>query len=425
MVAIIDDLFTKYRLELMKEKDTSIPKRLFIISELYYPEETSTGHFLTGIGEGMAQEHSVFVLCSQPTYSERGIRAPSREVRHGVSIRRCWGTRFNKNIMPLRILNSISMTLSLFFSAALRLRSGDKVLVVTNPPILPFFVLMACKIRRARLILLVHDVYPDVLAASGICSQGALLYRIIGVLSLWVQNRADRVVAIGRDMANVLSSRGTDNIEIVTNWADLDEIVCSDRRENDVLKKLSIADRFVVQYCGNMGRTHGLEHLVDAAQMLVDTPTVYFLLIGTGAKRRWIEREIGKRNLRNISVIDRCDRDQLSEYLNACDLAIISFGSGMLGISVPSRMYNIMAAGKPILAVADQESELARVVTEESIGWVVPPEGPKQLAQAIIAASADLQTLTRMGAAARCAAEKKYTLDLILAQYERVFASIS
>lgn len=397
-----------------------------IITELYYPEETSTGHFLTKIAEGLAQHNNVSVICSQPTYSQRGIRAPRREVHKGVHIFRCWGGRLNKDFLPFRIVNFLTISFSLFLFSLIRFRPGDKVLVVTNPPLLPFLVTIATKIKRCTSILLVHDVYPEVLAAAGILRQESIIFKMIQAAAHWLYNRVTAIIVIGRDMANIAGTKCKDRskIHVITNWADLDIVKPNARPKNNVLKVHGLLDSFVVQYCGNMGRTHGVEYLVKSAEKLQADHSIHFLFIGSGARKSWLEREVAKLKLANITILPRCPREELAEHLNACDLAVISFVPGMRGVSVPSRMYNVMAAGKPILAVTDADSELAMVVVEEKIGWVVVPGEVDSLTLAIQGASSDPERLNAMGNRARQVAEEKYAFAEIIQQYRKLFQSL-
>lgn len=401
-------------------------KQLWIISELFYPEETSTGHYLTQIALGLGLRYEVGVLCSQPTYSQRGKRSPRHEQYEGVTIYRCFSTTLNKNILPCRILNFLTVSLSLFLSALRRFKKGDKALVVTNPPLLPFFILMACRLKGAKSVLLVHDVYPEVFEIAGICSRKSVLYRFIDRLSLWLYQGMDRVVVLGRDMARVAEGKGAkpEQIEIITNWADLSEVYPIPKEQNPVCSKFGLSDQFVVQYCGNMGRTHGLECLVGAAEALESEADVLFMLVGSGARYNWLEEFVQNQSIKNTLVLPRCSREDLNHYLNACDIGVISFMPGMSGVSVPSRMYNIMAAGKPILAIADNESELAMVVSEERIGWVVNPGDREGIIAAIKEAKSNSNELIAMGQRARQVAETKYSLESVIEKYNTLFESL-
>lgn len=160
------------------------------------------------------------------------------------------------------------------------------------------------------------------------------------------------------------------------------------RGENALLRRLPVDSRFVVQYMGNMGRTHGVDLLAQAAKRLHGNDRIHFLFVGWGARKAALEEMVREGRLDRVTVLPGCAPEELPSYANACDLSVIAFQPGMAGVSVPSRMYNVMAAGKPILAVAAADSELARVVREESIGWVVPANDLGALVAAIERAAA-------------------------------------
>ena len=236
----------------------------------------------------------------------------------------------------------------------------------------------------------------------------------------------ERIILLGRDMYGVVGRRFravADRAVIIPNWADVDELVPMPRAGNQFLCRLNISTKFVIQYSGNMGRTHGIEMLLETATMLRESDGLHFIFVGSGAKEQWLTENVSERGLGNITILPLQPRQALCELLNACDVAVISFIPGMAGISVPSRMYSIMAAGKPIIAVADDESELALVVREEQIGWVVQPERPDLLLEVIRHAQADPELIREMGGRARRAAEQKYPFKKILESYQGLFAS--
>ena len=403
------------------------PRPIWIVSELYFPEETSTGYILTQIAEGLAQAHPVKVLCGQPSYFARGTRAPARESRHNVDIRRCWGTTWNKDVLLLRLFNLCTLSWTFFWALLWNVRRGDRVLVVTNPPTLPFVVAAACALRGAQRVLLVHDVYPDVAVAAGLVSGDSLWMRWLSWAVAGLYKSFDAIIVLGRDMQNLVQRKlgGLERlIRIIPNWSDLELVHPAPRDENALLRELGLNDKFVVQYAGNMGRSHNLESVAECAEMLRGASHVHFLLLGSGAKKAWLEKETGQRTLTNITILPHRPRSESQNFLNACDVSLISFVSGMAGISVPSRLYNVLAAGKPIIAIADSESELAQVVREESVGWVVSPNDVRQFAEAIVEAEANRELLRQMSRRARAAAESKYRLQAIIDAYVRLFADL-
>lgn len=262
--------------------------KVWVVSELYYPEETSTGYFLTGIAEGLAGQFPVNVLCSQPTYAKRGTRAPAVEQHNGVNIRRCFGTTLNKDVLAFRLINLLAISVSIFFNALLRIRKNDAVLVVTNPPLLPFAVNFACRLRGAECLLLIHDIYPEVLVAAEITNTASFITRAISRMNRRLYRSADRIIVLGRDMADLVQRKlgnHDSKVVVIHNWADLDLVTPRSRADNALLNSLKIKDKFVLQYMGNMGRTHGLETLGEAALKLAGGENIHFLFIGSGAKK--------------------------------------------------------------------------------------------------------------------------------------------
>jgi len=392
-------------------------KTLWIISELYYPETTSTGYILTQLAEGLSSCFTVNVICSQPTYSARGKKAPVQEVRHGVNIRRCWGTTLEKDILLFRLINLVTITVSIFFSALRHLKRDDLALVVTNPPALPFAIALACRLKQARCSLIVHDVYPDLAIAAGKLKANSLLAGILDRLNTKLYCGMEYIFVLGRDMQVKISERldrRKDRVVIATNWADLDLVMPGERSENVLLTELGLKDQFVLQYAGNIGYPNDIKTIIEAATYLKDRKDIHFLFIGSGARKREIELAIIDGSLSNITILPPRPRTDQSNFLNACDVALIALVDGMKGVSVPSRTYNTLAAGKPIIAIVEPGSELAMVIEEEGVGWRVTPGHPEELVSAILAARSQPDLLAQMGKRARKVAESKYSFEGVL-----------
>jgi colanic acid biosynthesis glycosyl transferase WcaI len=399
----------------------------WIIGEMYYPEETNGGYILTEIAESIARAlgpKRVRALCGQPNYAGRGTRAPSRETRHGVAIRRVRSLTLERHRVAARLLNQLTVTLSIGLTCLVRFRRGDVALVVTTPPILPFAVAAAAVARRARFVVLVHDLYPEALVVAGMARETALSTRLLRKLRRSVLRRAVRVITIGRDQRESLlaDDAGLDpqRVVVVPNWADVDLVTAGDKTTSKMSSELGLNGRFVVQFAGNLGPLNGLEHIVDGIERLRSDPLIHFLFVGDGGRRPWLESEIERRELRNVTVVDWVPRAESNDMHRASDLVLISLAAGMRGVSVPSRTYNALASGRPILFVGDSLAETARVVREEGVGWVVPPGDVEAFVNAIREAMSDPDLLRRMGVAARHAASKRYARNEVLDRFREV-----
>lgn len=409
-------------------KRSPLHSRIWVVSELYYPEDTSTGYYLTKIAEGLAErsQSTVHVLCGRPSYARRGQKVPTTEIHEGVSIRRCFGTTWNKDRLLLRLVNLITLSLSIFFQAAWRFRRGDRVLVVTNPPLLPFVISWACRLRRARCVLLIHDVYPEVAVAAGVLRPSSIPTRCMNFTVKRLYRSMERIIVLGRDMRDLVLRKlppGDERVTIIPNWADTD-LIKPRTGENRILSELGLSGKFVLNYSGNMGRSHNLEAIVECALAYRHREDIHFLLSGSGAKKDWLVRTVQEKELSNVTIADRRPREDLPELLTAGDVALIPFVPGMAGVSVPSRLYNMLAAGMPILALAEAHSEVALVINEEDVGLVIPPTNVAAFQEAILGMARHPKIRRDMGRDARRAAETKYQFSQVIEQYCRIMDAV-
>ena len=402
--------------------ESNFQQRLWVISELYYPEETSTGYYLTKIAEGLTASFNVKVLCGQPNYSKRGNFAPKKEMHKCVEIFRAWGTTLDKNVIFFRLINMLTLSFSIFVKALLNFQRNDKVLVVTTPPLLPFIVALASFVRGASFVLLIHDNYPEILVAVGKTGKNSWLVKVLDFFNRWLYSYANKIIVVGRDMQELVESKTRGlrvPIECIPNWAELEQIKPSSREENQLLKQLGISEKLIFLYAGNMGHPNDLESIIKCSEKLKNNSEFHFIFLGAGVKKVWLEKKIEEKNLTNVTLLPPRPRSEQNIFLNACDVALVSLVKNMWGVSMPSRTYNILAVGKPILALTETNSEVARVIEEGELGWIVSPDNPEKLFQTIIEISRKRPQLIAMGKRARNAAIEKYSVEIAVQRYKK------
>ena len=216
-----------------------------MVGEVYYPEEISTGYYLTCVAEGIARDRTVKVLTGQPKHMARGIKAPKREVRNGVELYRVWGTTLDKNILVFRLINMLTIGLSVFVRSLSLFKKGDDVMVVTAPPSLPVTNALACLIKGARYTLLVQDSYPEILVAVGGTKPDSFFVNVVNFFNRWVYKHASKIIVMGRDMKELFERKTTGldiPVVVIPNWADLDTIEPTPRDANSLLLVLGIED---------------------------------------------------------------------------------------------------------------------------------------------------------------------------------------
>jgi glycosyltransferase involved in cell wall biosynthesis len=394
---------------------------LWLVSEVYYPEEISTGYYLTSIAEGIAADHDVSVLTGQPKHMARGTRAAKREMRNGVDIHRVWCTTFDKNYFVLRLVNMFTIGISMFLKSLFLFKRGDKILVCTAPPSLPFTTTIAALMKGSSITVLVQDAYPEILEAVGTIKKGSSISRTIDFINRLVFKYSAGIIVMGRDMQKLFEQKaeGLDpRIFYIPNWADLNDIEPTPREENQLLRELGLEQKFVFLYAGNIGHPTDVETIVASATQLRDIrPEIHFLFIGAGAKAAWLRRTVKERELSNVTILDYRPRSDQIIFLNACDVGLVALIRGMVGTAMPSRTYNLMAAGKPVLALTESGSELSMVIDEDELGWHTEPEDPKTLTELILAICDTQGDLRDKGTKARSAAEAKYSATTAVEAY--------
>ena len=394
--------------------------RLWVVSEVYYPELTSTGYYLTAIAEGLADSFDVKALCGQPNYSSRGVKAPKRELHNGVEIYRAAGTRLNKNNIILKLVNMLTLSLSMLFHSVSKFHRGDRILVVTTPPTMPFLIAAASLLRGSPYTLLIHDAYPEVMAAVGTVKRNSFFYRTIDYFNRWLYKHARKIIVVGRDMKNLISKKSSGlniSIDYIPNWAEIDDVKPRQRSENSLIAELGIENKLIVLHAGNIGYPTDVDTLIDVMKTLNGDDRFHFVFIGSGVKRHLLENAIDKFDLINLSLLDPRPRGEQIDFLNACDIGLVSLVKDMYGAAMPSKTYNIMAAGKPVLALTDEGSELALVIDESRIGWHLEPGDANALRATLDEICERRSELRSIGNRAREAAERDYSLSTAIARY--------
>lgn len=372
---------------------------------------------MTDLAESLAARgFGVTALAGRGRYNG-GERLAPRESYRGVRVERAWATSFGKGSVAGRLADYMTFYLGAAWKL-MTLPRHDVVMALTTPPLIGLLALVACRLRGMRLAALVQDVYPDVGVALGTFREGSITTRVLDRLNRLVLSRADRVIVLGECMRERVAAKvdagGGERIDVIHNWADGEKIRPLDEGErNHFVEEHGLAGRFVVEFSGNFGRVNDFDTPLGAARLLRDRDDIVFLFVGDGAKAAEINEYVRANRLRNVKLLPYQPRGSLLYSLAAGDAHLVTLAEGLAGLSVPSKTYGILAAGRPVLFVGDPRSDIARLVAEHGCGEVVAAGDAERLAR-VVASWADYpDTPRRMGAEAR---------DLFLRRFERTHA---
>jgi glycosyltransferase involved in cell wall biosynthesis len=265
----------------------------------------------------------------------------------------------------------------LFVKLFVSVRKKDEILIVTNPAFLILLMPIIKVFKRVNYKILVHDIFPENLVAIGKIKKTSLINKFLKLWFDFSYSQAEKCIAIGRDMEEILLKKNvkSSNLCLIPNWSDTDEVQPMSKNQTKLINNANLKNKFIFQFAGNLGHAQGIENIL-AAIKLVSNLNIHFLFIGAGAMENKIKEFINNNPLNNVTHIGFQKRSEQNDFLNACDVAIVTLTDGMFGLGVPSKSYNIMATGKPILIIADDNSEISLCVKENNIGWVIEPNNP-------------------------------------------------
>ena len=407
--------------------------RLLIHGMNYAPELLGIGRYTGELGAYLASRgHQVTVLTAAPYYPQWRVREDyrpqrwRREWRDGVEVLRAPQYVPGRVSGLGRLLQECSFGASCLYwwSTCLLQRPWDAMVAVC-PPMTSGLVpgLLA---RRLAVPLLIHvqDLQLDAARELGILRQPLLLAGLTW-LELHLFRQARAVTTISRSMAARLAAKGVPpaRLQVLPNWADLDKVRPGPRL-NALRRELGLTSETVVLYAGNLGEKQGLEVILEAAALTRGKPSIRYLVAGEGAARDRIKLRAQDLGLDNLTFLPLQSNSRLPLLLAAADLHLVVQRQKAADLVMPSKLTNIMAAGRPFIATAGEGTELARVTTESRAGLVVPPEDGRALAQAVLGLAGDPGARKEMGVRARRYAEAFWDRERILRQWEEVLRGL-
>jgi glycosyltransferase involved in cell wall biosynthesis len=390
---------------------------LWVISELFPPEETSTGYIMGEIANAMTQKYDVKVICGPEVYDEKkkSLCNNSQSIDQSIELIRVAPVKENKESKLSRIKKFVLMSWQLYKIARRKIKKGDRVLMVSNP--FPLIVLMG-QLRKHRdfnLFMLVHDIFPEGLYTE--MNVPSWAYRHAEEVFNKAYSRVDTLISLGRDMNEVLKAKCSNQnhqpkIVTIENWGDVEGIKPKDRVSDGIIK---------IQYAGNIGNAQGVGEMVEYLYE-AGNESLLFNIWGTGSAEDRIKGRVHELNMeKSVRFNGPYSRKQQQEVLNDSDISLVTLVKGMFGLGVPSKTYNILAAGKPILYIGEKGTEIWQVVEDSGIGYCFEPDNSKGVVDLLKSLSIDnLPQLKEMGTKARTIVERNYSKDIILKKFLEV-----
>ena len=353
-------------------------RNIFVLAEYINKEGNSTGYYWSGIIHSLAKKFGkLTVICPEQDH----LHFSGTESIDCLYVVR---SNFSYGHILTRILGQLMQSVRFAFSLMRRVKKNDIVICGTNPTLFVLLMPFLKRYENFTWVLIVYDLFPDNLVPAKILARDGAAFYILKMYCNWVYKFADRIIVIGRDMEFLVNKKTCPHVrtKLITNWANPNEIAIVAKKDALFIKDLGWQDKVVFQFFGNIGRVQGIDNVLSAISHVRD-PRAAFLFIGDGAMVSELKDFIVNNPKIPMAYFGSISIDERNYALAACDVAIVTLTSGMYGLGVPSKSYFSLAADKPLLVIADLESEISNVVKEDGVGWTCKPNDPFELASII------------------------------------------
>ncbi|MEM9357048.1 MAG: glycosyltransferase family 4 protein [Pseudomonadota bacterium] len=411
-------------------------QRLVFVNRYYAPDHSATAQLLTDLASASVRaDRDVFVVTSRQRYDDASAALPRKQTIEDVTVCRVRSFRFGRRYLVGRTLDYASFLVTATLRTWRLTRAGDIVVATTDPPLLSLALSSPTKLRRAKLINWLHDLFPEVAEELG-WSRGPLSRFLLQVLRLF-RNRtlstASTNIVLGTLMLQRVQAIGipAHKIRTIQNWSN-EHAIRPIRAPDNPLRRAwhFAADDIVVSYAGNLGRAHDIGTLLSAMRLIDNAPDkisrrLRFLIIGDGFLYDHIQSEVTRLSLRNTVFKPYQPRVLLPQCLSIADIHLTILRPQLEGLIVPSKFYGAAAAGRPIIHIGSTTGEIANVLTTADCGLVVTEGDGPGLVRAIRHLADDAALRSLMGKRARDLVETEITRSRSIAEWLQVFDELS
>lgn len=410
--------------------------RILLLSLVFSPDSVSTSVLMTELALELKKlGHDITVLTTTPHYNVEP------EARQRQPLRRRWGgllyqsdcqgipvyhasipvkgSRVGARLLDYLRFHAISTVAGLTIA-----RDYDIILAPSPPLTIGLSAWVLGLLRRVPFIYNVQEIYPDVAVSLGVLRNPPLI-KGLEWLERFIYARSTRISVISEWFRRRLQAKGVPDtkLTVIPNFVDTG-FMQPGPADNPFTQQHSLAGKFVVLYAGNIGLTQGFETIIAAARQLSHLPDLRFVIVGDGTRRSWLEQELAQAPLDNVTLLPYQPRSMVPHIYASSDLCLVPLKKGTAQETFPSKIYTIMAAGRPVIASADPDSELAWLVKEAGCGWAVPPDDAPALAGAVAQAYQQRDALRQKGRRGRTYVVHHHSRQAVARQYEALVRAL-
>lgn len=402
-------------------------EKIIFVNRFFYPDYSATSQILSDLAFDFARTGaSVEVISSRLLYDDSAVQLLPFEVINDVRINRVTTTHFGKKKILGRLIDYATFYVAAAWMLWKVTKANTVVVVKTDPPLFSVVAALIVRVRGAKLINWLQDIFPEVAFALDLKIMRWPIYTILKSLRNSSLKVANTNIVIGHLMREKLLLDGIpkEKVKYIPNWADGSMVKPLDEKQNTLRKQWALEGKFVVGYSGNLGRAHEFGTILSAIEQLQDREDVVFLFIGGGVQSSLLEEEVHSKKLKRVLFKPYQAREMLSESLSVSDVHLVSLNPALESLIVPSKFYGIAAVGRPSIFIGDREGEIATVLKKFECGYSVSTGDHLDLVRKILGLANDPAVAISLGSKARIAFElyfdKAVAFESFKAEFDRV-----
>jgi glycosyltransferase involved in cell wall biosynthesis len=411
-------------------------KKLLVIANYFYPEFASTGQLMTELCEFLINDFDITVIASIPSYTGkeeidnyRGKRF-HYETYKDIKIIRVNTPKVNKQNKLSRVNYILTYTFNAFL-ANFKAEKPDIIFTISQPPILGGVLGVLCKIfRGGKLVYNIQDFNPEQAEAINYNK-----IKILNIIARYIDNLScrlsDAVIVVGRDMLNTLYNRckriDKNKAYVINNWIDENKVYPLDKNNSQVSEFVNenrLENKFVFMYSGNIGLYYDLENIIKVIGEFKGYDDIRFVFIGEGAQKQNLIDYCTANNIENVIFLPYQPKEKIIYSLNSADVHLVTNQKGIKGVSVPSKIYGVMAVGKPVLGILERGSEAQLLIENSGCGITVEPQRYDEIKKAIKWFYENRDKLGEMGINGRTYLENNLKMKDSLSKYKTVLSNL-
>jgi len=412
--------------------------RILLHTLVFAPDGVSTSQLLSELAQDLRKAgHEIVILTTQPHYN-RDVDAESKQpltrrafglyytsTHHGLRVIHTAmprkGERVGSRLRDYLIFHALSLILGLF------LIGRQDVVIAPSPPLtIGVIGWLLALLKGAKFIYNVRELYPALMVQMGMLSEQAALYKLLKRMEWFVYAASWRVVTITDMFTQHVIAQGIKPEKVVTipDFVDSDFIFPSPK-DNPLARQLGLVDKYVILYAGNIGMTQSFDTITEVMQRLTDVPEIHFLIVGDGAKRSYVEAQIAEKRLTNVTLLPYQPRQVVPDIYATGDVSLVPLMAGTAKTTIPSKIYAIMASGRPALVSVDLDSELVTIVEGAQAGLAVPPDDAPALEAGIRQMYAQRDRYREYGLNGRRYIEQHFSRQAVNAQFDELMRQLT